>query len=192
MIGKTNAVHGNAYLAVVRVLNEDDYDWIGTELVFNGSSEMDYGMFRSWDSLFRVRLHGVIRIRDCAFQYCSFLSELYLPNSLQRIDDYAFQGCTSLCQVHLPASLTFISSLSFYGCSGLTNVTVGAGFDANLRLSYTAVTDRAVVRAIIDAYKDNSASSVHRQLTLSQAAYEALTTEDVTAAAAKSITLAFV
>ena len=43
------------------------------------------------------------------------------------IGDYAFDGCSDLTSVTLPDSVTSIGSGAFRGCSGLTNVIIGNG-----------------------------------------------------------------
>ena len=43
------------------------------------------------------------------------------------IDDYAFDGCTRLTKITIPDSVTSIGYSSFCGCTGLTSITVSKG-----------------------------------------------------------------
>ena len=45
---------------------------------------------------------------DYAFQYCSSLTSVTIPNSVTSIGDYAFSGCSSLTSVTIPNSVTSI------------------------------------------------------------------------------------
>lgn len=45
-------------------------------------------------------------------------------DGITSIDNYAFQGCTGLSEVSIPDTVTKIGMLAFYGCSSLTSVTL--------------------------------------------------------------------
>ena len=59
-----------------------------------------------------------------AFQYCSGLTSVTIPNSVISIGDYVFDGCTGLASVTIPNSVTSIGYGAFYECSALTSVTI--------------------------------------------------------------------
>ncbi len=87
-------------------------------------------------------------IGDCAFQYCSNLTEVTIPNSVTsigganvfancegltsvtipnsvtNIGGAAFAACASLTEVTIPNSVTSIGNMAFIGCSGLTEITI--------------------------------------------------------------------
>ena len=69
--------------------------------------------------------YSVTKIGDYAFDSCSGLTSVTIPNSVTSIGDYAFYGCSGLTSVTIPNSVTSIGDEAFRGCSGLTSVTIG-------------------------------------------------------------------
>ena len=74
-------------------------------------------------SLKKVTILGG-KIGDNAFQYCSGLTSVTLPNSVTAIGENAFAGCTSLTSVTLPNSVTTIGEFAFVGCEGITSIVI--------------------------------------------------------------------
>ena len=61
-------------------------------------------------------------IGNDAFQFCSSLTSVTIPESVTSIGDYAFYGCDSLTSVTIPDSVTTIGNSAFTYCSSLTSV----------------------------------------------------------------------
>lgn len=57
-----------------------------------------------------------------AFNGCTELSSVTIPESLISIGSYAFNGCTGLTSVNIPNSVTYIGQRAFYGCSSIQNI----------------------------------------------------------------------
>ena len=68
--------------------------------------------------------YSVTSIGDYAFQYCSGLTSVTIPNSVTSIGRSAFSGCKGLTSVTIGNSVTSIGKNAFDGCSGLTSVTI--------------------------------------------------------------------
>ena len=67
----------------------------------------------------------VVTIGSGAFATCLGLTDLEIPNSVIIIESGAFQSCTGLTEVEIPNSVTTIGGGAFSFCSGLTSVTIG-------------------------------------------------------------------
>lgn len=67
---------------------------------------------------------SVTSIGDYAFDYCTGLTSVTIPNSVTSIGDGAFSSCRGLTSVTIGNSVTSIGSNAFYYCTGLTSVTI--------------------------------------------------------------------
>ena len=67
--------------------------------------------------------NSVTSIGNLAFYYCGGLTSVTIPNSVTSIGDAAFLYCSRLTSVTIPNSVTSIGSLAFSSCS-LTSVTI--------------------------------------------------------------------
>ena len=65
------------------------------------------------------------KINSYAFEYCSSLTSIVIPNSVTSIGDYAFYNCSSLTSIVIPNSVTSIGNWTFDNCTSLTSVVIG-------------------------------------------------------------------
>ena len=66
----------------------------------------------------------VTKIDSYAFNGCTRLTSITLPDSLTQIGFMAFNNCTSLTSITLPDSLTQMGNCTFNNCTSLTSVTL--------------------------------------------------------------------
>lgn len=67
------------------------------------------------------------RIGDYAFNECSSLASVNIPESATHFGDYVFSECSSLTSITLPESVTRIGEYAFYGCTSLTSIKIPKG-----------------------------------------------------------------
>lgn len=63
-------------------------------------------------------------IRSSAFEGCTNLQQISLPDNVETIENSIFSGCTSLQDVTLSSKTTSIPQNAFYGCEKLNNITL--------------------------------------------------------------------
>ena len=68
--------------------------------------------------------YPVTYIGVSAFDGCSGLTSVTIPNTVSTIAGYSFRNCTGLTSLNIPNSVTFLGLRAFYSCKGLTNLIV--------------------------------------------------------------------
>lgn len=85
--------------------------------------------------------NGTVGIASSAFEGCTALTVIAVPDSVAHvgfyvfdgctaIEQYFFQGCTKLESVALPNTITKIGEMAFGGCRALTNLTLSKNLAA--------------------------------------------------------------
>jgi hypothetical protein len=67
--------------------------------------------------IYEDKEYSVTNIGDRAFESCTSLISIQIPNSVTSIGDYAFCDCTSLTNLQIPNSVTSIGDGAFSDCS---------------------------------------------------------------------------
>ncbi len=68
--------------------------------------------------------YNVIRIGHLAFNKCTYLISVDIPNSVLSIGEESFAECISLTSITIPNSVTNIGGSAFLGCTALTLIDV--------------------------------------------------------------------
>ncbi|MDY5676547.1 MAG: leucine-rich repeat protein [Eubacteriales bacterium] len=69
-------------------------------------------------------LTNTTKISSFAFNNCTSLTSITIPESVTNIGSSAFSGCISLTNITIPESVTSIGKAAFYNCKLLTSITI--------------------------------------------------------------------
>ena len=83
--------------------------------VFKGNTSI-----RTFDEL--QYFTGLTTINAQAFENCTELKDIIIPNSVTSIRPHAFWNCSSLTSITIPSSVTSSSDGAFWGCTNLKTV----------------------------------------------------------------------
>lgn len=72
---------------------------------------------------FRIK-NGTETIARSAFEECSSLTAVVIPNTVHSIPDYAFRGCGKLNHIYLPEGITSIGEEAFMDCGKVDCMTI--------------------------------------------------------------------
>ena len=78
---------------------------------------------------------NVVSIGTKAFQNCTELRKITIPNSVTEIDDMAFYGCTGLTDVVIPESVTEIGGSAYSGCTNMKTLSI-LGPISSMRMAF--------------------------------------------------------
>ena len=104
---------------------------IPSTVTYNGTTysvtSIGYNAFEGCSGLTSVTIpNSVTSIGGLAFYGCSRLTSVTIPNSVTSIGECAFRGCLSLASVTIGNSVTSIGHNAFSGCLGLTTLNFNA------------------------------------------------------------------
>ena len=108
----------------------------GTYAISNGCTSIADSAFDGCSSLTQITIPDTVtNIGMWAFSGCANLVSIRIPNNLTSIGMGMFETCMNLTSVTLPNSVTSVGNMAFSSCSSLTNITIPAsvasfGFNA--------------------------------------------------------------
>lgn len=103
------------------------YDVIRSVTIPDTVTYIGISAFQGLDKLKEIIFSPESQLREIdnsAFYNCPALTDVQLPDQVERIGHEAFGYCTSLTSFHIPASVTQIESNPFPYCKALTSITV--------------------------------------------------------------------
>lgn len=102
-----------------------DFDKHTAEIVFDSSYLQLSGTLEiPGQFYYNNELYTVVGVGMGAFENCSRITSLVLPNSVTNINKDAFKNCTGLKTVRFGQSLKGIGWSAFKGCSGISSLTL--------------------------------------------------------------------
>ncbi|MDE6537639.1 MAG: leucine-rich repeat protein [Muribaculaceae bacterium] len=110
--------------------NDISGDVVLPEIVYNGDEAyrlitLGLSAFEDCTGLTSITLPNSVEfISFDAFGDCINLTSIKIPNSVKEIYNGAFRGCTGLKSITLPNSLEYLGGGTFQGCTGLTSIRV--------------------------------------------------------------------
>ena len=107
----------NGEITIPDVVTNDGIDYQVTSIGYNA--------FNGCTGLTSVEIpNSVTSIGDNAFSGCTGLKSLTIGNLVESIGYAAFAGCEGLTSLTIPNSVTSIGDQAFYRCAGLTSVKI--------------------------------------------------------------------
>ena len=101
---------------------------ITSVVIGNGVTSIGNNAFEDCSALKKLDIpQSVTEIGSKAFLGCSALTSLALPQTVNRIGNTAFQGCSNLETINIPSGVKLIEHDTFRGCEKLNDVTIPTG-----------------------------------------------------------------
>ena len=104
------------------LISASAYDFEVDGIYYNISSEANKEVSVTFKEKYRASYSGVVNIPASV----SYNGDTY---SVTTIGDYAFEDCSNLHSVTIPNSVTTIKELAFYKCTNMCSITIGSGVE---------------------------------------------------------------
>ncbi len=113
---------GTVFYKYMGTMPNNTYVWIK-----DGTTCISGNAFEDCTGLVSVNIpNSVTIIQSGTFKNCSGLSSIIIPKSVTTIEDSAFLGCSGLTSINFPNSITSIKDSAFQNCGGLTSITISS------------------------------------------------------------------
>ena len=155
------AVFDSGVVYINEYIGEGGDVTVPSEIDGKSVTKIDNGAFENCTGLTSITIpDSVTEIDGYAFRGCTGLTSINIPDSVAEIGMEAFSDCTGLTSITIPDSVTSISDYAFYGCKGLTSITIpdsvtSIGYSAFRRCTgLTSITIPDSVTSIDGAFSD--------------------------------------
>ncbi len=151
--------YDNSYGTTRQSYNESNYNYyfIPSNLktvTITDATQIPYGAFDNCSEITSITLpDSVTSIGGVAFSDCSKLSYIDLGNGITTIDKQAFYSCESLTSVTLSDSVTSIGPSSFGNCKSLVSVSIGKGLASIGRNAFDGC--KSLANITVDSENEN-------------------------------------
>ena len=133
-----------------------------------------YGAFDNCSKLSSITIPDSVKsIGDYTFYNCSSLTSITIPDNVTSIGEYAFSNCSSLTSITIPDSVTSIGSSAFRGCSSLTSITLPHNYtkQCNKHRLFCVQRMQFAYKHNVAVYWSKGRSNVKRYLSVSARIY---------------------
>ena len=97
--------------------------------------------FNSCTGLISIEIPNTItEIGEAAFYGCTGLTSIEIPSSVTKIGNSAFNSCTGLISIEIPNTVTEIGEAAFFNCTGLTSIEIPNSVDSIRRYAFQGCT----------------------------------------------------
>lgn len=105
--------------------NQETYSIILESINSEPITNISNRAFDGCTSLTSITLpESLTSIKAGAFNDCTSLESITIPDGVTTIDASAFSNCTSITSVTIPSSVTYIGGSAFYNCTSLESITL--------------------------------------------------------------------
>ncbi len=105
-----------------------DKDLVKTVRIEGAVTNIGNHAFDKCSNMTDIKMPNTItKIGSIAFSSCYALTDMSLPNTVMTLGSWAYSHCRSLTKVYIPKSLTDIGNLALIGCENVTSMEVEQG-----------------------------------------------------------------
>ena len=127
VVAKFNVIDTSNPTSIIGEYAEDQFIKVEIDGVEQPSVTTGYTFSTTGEHTVKYTLTDPTIIGESAFEDCSSLTSVTIPNSVTGIGGSAFYNCSSLTSIDIPNSVTSIGERAFEECGGLTSCTIGSG-----------------------------------------------------------------
>jgi len=111
--------------SIGKVIKNNPGKYVSLNLSGNAFADIENGAFNGCTNLTGVTIpNTVTTIGNDAFSDCASLTGVNIPVRVTSIGNNAFNGCISLAGINIPNNVTSIGAGTFSGCASLANITI--------------------------------------------------------------------